>query len=324
MEALACRCYRQTTLWHVDVVDYFNRLYLGRILPPEKLTRAYDLWEGLGLGGLLPEILKLVFRKQKAAVRCSSRLIVPSRGMAETLQRCYGEGERSGGRPLSERTLVVPWGVWEEEGGSEGEAEEEAGRLRALHRIGPGTRVLMTLSRISPEKGIDILLKALRLLEGESDADICLFVCGEPAFMRGASYARKVRALAGRLRRVRVFFPGYLGPARKKAYLRLADLFISPSIHESYGLSVVEAMKAGLPVLASDHYGVKEELDASYGLVVPCGAGRPERAFARALAGLLADPARLERMGVLAREAAGRMSFDRSAERVLTTALGAV
>jgi len=95
-------------------------------------------------------------------------------------------------------------------------------------------------------------------VEQSLDADLCLFVCGEPAFMRGASYAGKVRALAGRLRRTRVVFPGYLGPERKKAYFRLADLFVSPSIHESYGLSVVEAMKAGLPVLASHQGGLAE------------------------------------------------------------------
>ncbi|HAH08054.1 MAG TPA: hypothetical protein DCM05_16275 [Elusimicrobia bacterium] len=316
MGALARLGYRQTTLWHVDVVDFFNRLYLGRIVPPEKLTRAYDRWERLGLGGLLPEILKLVFRKQKDAVRFSGSLVVPSRGMKENLLRCYGEPK------LEERIEVVPWGVWDEGGLSEGGAETEAGRLRALHRIGPDTRVLMTLSRISPEKGIDLLLRALRLVEQSLDADLCLFVCGEPAFMRGASYAGKVRALAGRLRRTRVVFPGYLGPERKKAYFRLADLFVSPSIHESYGLSVVEAMKAGLPVLASDHYGVREALAESYGRVVSYASGRPEAELARALQELLGDPARLERMGALAAQAARGMDFGRSAEKVLSSALG--
>ena len=320
MAALARLGYHQVSLWHVDVVDYFNRLYLGGLLPPERLTRAFDFWDALRLGIFLPDILKLVFRKQKDAVGHSDTLVVPSRGMAQTLQRCYG-------RAIADRILVVPWGVWRESGGEGGEraaaeacASQEGG-LRERYGIGPSTRVVMTLSRIAPEKGIDFLLKAVRLIEDSLDFDLCLFVCGEPAFMRSASYFRKVRSLAKSLRRARVFFPGYLAGERKRAHFRLADLFVSASIHESYGLTVVEAMQAGVPVLASDHYGVREALDESYGRVVRYDGARPERALAGALRELLRDPARLKRMGVLAREAAAGMDFSRSAERVRCAAL---
>ena len=140
--------------------------------------------------------------------------------------------------------------------------------------------------------------------------------------MRGASYAAKIRSLASRLRRARVVFPGYLAAERKRAHFRLADLFVSASIHESYGLTVVEAMQAGLPVLASDHYGVREALDDSYGRVVRYDGRRPEQALAGALSELLADPVRLKRMGGRAREAAAGMDFARSAERVRSAALG--
>ena len=54
---------------------------------------------------------------------------------------------------------------------------------------------------------------------------------------------------------------------------------MSPSVHESYGLNVVEALRAGLPVLASDHYGVRDILKDEYGVRVPYGslATAPER-----------------------------------------------
>ncbi|MBI5244555.1 MAG: glycosyltransferase family 4 protein [Elusimicrobia bacterium] len=316
MGALARLGYRQASLWHVDVVDFFNRLYLGRLLPPERLTKAFDLWEGLGLGALLPDILKLVFRKQKDAIRHSDLLIVPSRGMGDTLLRCYGGA-------IEEKLLVVPWGVWREDGSERGaKAEEEAQRLRRLYRLGPDSRVIMTLSRIAPEKGIHLLLKAVGMIEDSLGHDLCVFICGEPAFMRGASYAGSVRALAGRLRRARVVFPGYLSAERKLSHFLLADLFVSPSIHESYGLAVVEAMQAGLPVLASDHYGVREALDESYGRIVRYEDRRPEDSLAQALSELLRDPARLKAMGALARKAAARMDFAGSAERVRSAALG--
>jgi glycosyltransferase involved in cell wall biosynthesis len=253
-----------------------------------------------------------VFRKQKAAVDCSDLLIVPSRGMGRMLARCYSPAVR-------DRTLVVPWGMWRN--ALAAHADADAAWLRAHHHIEPETRVLMTLSRISPEKGIDLLLSALRRLERELDFDVCLFICGEPAFMRGASYGRKVRALASRLRKVRVFFPGYLSADDKQAYFKLADLFVSPSRHESYGLTIVEALQAGLAVLASDHYGVEEVLQPAYGRSVSYAAAPPETALADGLRDLLADKGRLKAMGAQARAAADGMDFSRSAGQVLSAAL---
>lgn len=309
---------RIVSIWHVDVVDYFNRIYLKGVLPPERLVDAYDHLERCGLGRWVPEVFQLVFRKQREAVRRSHALIVPSRRMGATLERCYGRQRLAG------RIQVVPWGGWTEEYDEE-LALREARRLRDYHGIGPETTVLLTLSRISPEKGIDILLEALRILERDPDfaaRDLCLFVCGEPAFMRGESYARKVRAAARRLRRFRVFFPGYLSAQDKQAYLRVADLFVSASVHESYGLTIVEAMRAGLPVLSGDHYGVEEILSPAFGRRVSYrGARRRPSAMADGLRDMLSDPARLKAMGREAAEAAKEMDFSSAARRILDAAL---
>lgn len=133
---------------------------------------------------------------------------------------------------------------------------------------------------------------------------------------------RRVRSAALALRRFRVFFPGYLSPVEKRMYLSLAQLFVSPSIHESYGLNIVEAMQAGLPILSSDHYGVRDLPVDRFGLAVhyPSPAKAPGR-LAAALQGLLSDPARLRSMGEAAREAAAGMPFGKAAETILKTAL---
>ena len=310
--------YRQCSLWHVDVVEFFNRIYLGRLLSPRQAARLFRLWEDAGLGPLTPEVLKLVFEKQRVAVESSDLLIVPSRGMAGVLKECYLD-RAPGAAPLEERIRVVPWGSWKEDASF---AEEDARRLAAHYQIGPETRVLMTLSRISPEKGIDILLEALRLLEkrGRLPPDICLFVCGEPAFMRGASYSRRVREAAERLGAVRVFFPGYLPSREKQAYFRLAHLFVSPSVHESYGLTLAEAMRAGLPVLAGDHYGAREMLGEECGRIVSYG-NVPAEALAEGLAGLLGDPEGLRRMGERARRRGEGADFSEAARTVLAAVL---
>lgn len=305
-ERLSAAGYTIATVWHVDVVEFFNRVYLRGLVRPERLTRLFKMLSSR----FLPEILRIVFDKQRRAVEHSDLLVVPSRQMADSLKRCYPD------TALGSRILVQPWGGWDD-GVPEAQAAEEAERLRRHYQLKPESRVLMTMSRLSPEKGIHLLLEALRLLEKTpvfASADVCLFVCGEPAFMRGEPYARRVRRAAERLRRFRVFFPGHLTPAEKRAYFKLAQLFVSPSIHESYGLTLVEAMRAGLPILASDHYGVDETVRPEYGRTVPyADASARVPLLAAALEELLAVPGGLAKMGERAAEAARKMPFEETA-----------
>ena len=247
---------------------------------------------------------------------------VPSTAMADTIVRCYGgiveESE------LRRRIAMVPWGVWASDPTSA--EENRAAELREYHELGADTFVMMTLSRISPEKGIHLLLEALRLLEINgrlAGKDVRLFICGEPAFMMGQAYGKKVRQAAARLKQVKVVFPGYLDAAAKRTYFLLPDLFVSPSIHESYGLNVVEAMHAGLPVLASDHYGVRDTLPADAGRLVHYPS--PKKApplLAAALVEMMSDRGRLKKMGEAARAAASAMPFSDAAEAVRAAALG--
>lgn len=325
--------YPIVSIWHVDVVDFFNKMYLHNLLAPERLTRAFDRAVRVRLDWAVPGILHLVFGKQRQAVVHSGRMIVPSKRMAEILGVCYEH--LKGGAGMAGRVEIVPWGGWRDPL-DEARVSGAAERLKAHYQLRPETRVLMTLSRISPEKGLLLLLDALRLLESYPDRpsrDLALFVCGEPSFMRGEPYYRQVRAAAERLRSFRVFFVGYLPPLEKQVYFRLSDLFVSPSIHESYGLSIVEALQAGLPVLASDHSGVDEILSPEFSRVVHYGrkAGKiaswarrrgdiPER-LAGALRDMLQDIDALRAMGARAKAASEGMSFAQAAERVAGAAL---
>lgn len=319
---LSAAGYKIVSIWHVDVVDYFNKLYLRRFFAPENLTRLHERVREAGVDWILPDVLNLVFDKQRETVAHSARMIVPSRAMCETVVRCYGD--LIGETELRRRLLVVPWGVW-----AEPATEADANRaedLRDYHEFGPGTFALMTLSRISPEKGVHLLLEALRLLEADGSLDgkdVRLFVCGEPAFMQGQAYMRKVKQAAARLKKVKVVFPGYLDAASKRAWFKVAQLFVSPSIHESYGLNVVEAMHAGLPVLASDHYGVRDTLSTDAGRLVHYPSPRKAPPLiAAALRELMGDRERLKRMGEEGRRLAEAMPFQAAADAVRVAALG--
>lgn len=321
LAALTAAGYSIASIWHVDVVDYFNKLYLRRLVAPERLTRAFERLRRTPAAGAVPDLLKLVFEKQRETVALSGRLIFPSSGMAETVVRCYG-GAAVPQAELRRKALVAPWGVFAEEV-DQAQARERAAALRAHFGIGPRTRTVLTVSRISPEKGLHLLLAALGRLErsGGLAGDVCVLLCGAPAFMMGEQYLARVRRAALSLSRVRVFFPGYLSAQEKRAYYQLADLFVSPSVHESYGLNIAEALGAGLPVLASDHYGVRELLAPAYGRSVSY-AQDAAGALAEGLKELLADKERLKKMGGEALEASRKMRFEDSADAVYEACAG--
>ena len=238
--------YRISTIFHVDVVDFFSRMYLGEVFGPRRLVQLHRGLHHTGLARFLPDIFRLVFEKQRECIETSFRIILPSQEVAETLRGCYGDD-------VQQKLAVIPWGSWDE-GVSREVIEEETLGLRRHYGVRPDETVLLTLSRLSPEKGIDLLLEALRMWEREEPPkDLRLFICGDAAFMQGKKYRQKLLRQARRLKRVRVDFPGHVTGARKGAFFALAHLYVFPSRHESYGLTLVEALRAGLPVLSSNH-----------------------------------------------------------------------
>lgn len=303
--------YRLLTIYHVDVVAYIASIYLRGLFQPRSLTRLWRCVERTGLDALAPRILRLIFAQQAASVKYSRGLIVPSSGMKRILLDCYPAL-----RP--ERVHVVPWGAPPAQAEPE-EARREAGRLRAEYGVQDGATVLLTLSRISPEKGQDVLLRALLEWEvrGGPESPVWLFLCGEAAFMQGEDYMRRLRELAGRLRRVRVVFPGYVSGLRKAGFHALADLYVFPSRHESYGLTLMEAMQAGLASVALDHDGARESLPEKCGVIVGgSGYGGVVRALSEQIERLAAERSPLEGMAEAAAQHAQNRPFRVAAAEV--------
>lgn len=307
-ERLAAKGFRVYTIYHVDVVGYVAAMYFRGWILPETTVRWYPR-----LRRILPDMARLVWEKQEASVRYSRGLIMPSEGMREVLLRCY---------PFyaPERVHVLPWGAFhiEPDAGVAGDPKP----LRREFGVPEDAHVLLTLSRISPEKGQDLLLEALlewerredplRKLERREDAPgrpLWLFICGEAAFMQGQRYLEKLKRLASRLRRTRVVFPGYVTGERKAAFFALADLFVFPSRYESYGLTLLEALAHGLPAVCLDHHGSRSVMREEFGAIVqPADLGA-------ALAKLLADDAARKKMDEAARKfARGERFADRAAE----------
>jgi glycosyltransferase involved in cell wall biosynthesis len=267
---------------------------------------------------MVPDVLNLVFRKQYDSVLCSRGLIVPSAPMKELLCQEYPALP-------AERVHVIPWG-WIEETVDSEVTEKAAAALRDTHNIPPAAPVLLTLSRISPEKGQDRLLEALRLWEQAPDFPtdgLWLFIAGEAAYMQGKRFEKKLRARAARLRRTRVHFSGYAAGERKAALFRLADLYVFPSSHESYGLTSLEAMGAGLPVLACASHGASDVVEEAWGERVPNEpTGSVPQYLLASLRRMLRDREGLRRMGEQARVAARQRPFTQAADRLAALLVG--
>ena len=278
---------------HVDVVDYFQRFYLGDVLPARswtwlhRSTREWLKW---------PDLLQLVFEKQLQAAQSCRYLVVPSLAMKRVLLECYPQMPPG-------RVQVVPWGAPLVQPSAE-EVEAAKVRLRAEWGEGP---FVMTLSRISPEKSQDVLLREVR---GGT-----VVIVGAPSYMRGQRFYEKLKRTACARP---VIFAGHLGGAEKRAALELASVFVVCSRHESYGLTILEAMAAGCPIVGVRSYGVDATVEPAWGRVVETGAQ-----LGGAIQELLDDPALAARLGAAARERALQCSFQAAADELWRLCEGA-
>ena len=119
-------------------------------------------------------------------------------------------------------------------------------------------RVLLAVSRLTEQKGIDVAVRALPSLPD----DTVLVVLGEgPERPALEQLARELGVER------RVFLPGRVPDVA--AWLRRATLLVHPARWEGFGLGVLEAMLAGLPVVASDVSSLPElVVDGETGLLV--------------------------------------------------------
>ena len=164
----------------------------------------------------------------------------------------------------------------------------------------PEGKRLLFVGRLDERKGFPVAVRAFGRL-AECFPDLWLVVVGDGP-ERGA-----VRTLPPALR-ARVHAVGRVGDEALPAYYAGADAFLAPSLGgESFGIVLVEAMAAGVPVVATDIPGYAEVLRPGVeGLLV--SPGNPT-ALAHALKRLLLDPGLAARLGAAGRVRAKAFSF---------------
>ncbi len=186
------------------------------------------------------------------------------------------------------------------------------GRDVPLERLTTRSEVtILFVGRLDKRKGFETLLKAFVKLKANFP-QLRLKVAGPFELQE----VRRYRPLMPRHYATDITFVGYVTPEGMSALYHSADIFCAPSLgFESFGVVLLEAMAAGLPIVATDIAGYRSVLTPGQeGLLVP-----PEQPdlLAEALAHLIENPRLRRVMGECGRKKAREYSWDQIGDKIL-------
>lgn len=178
----------------------------------------------------------------------------------------------------------------------------------------PGRARILTVGRLVERKGFQTVIRAMELVP---DVE-CVVVGGPPeGLLETDPYARRLRALAESCGVAdRVHLVGAVPREEMGRWYRSADLLVAAPWYEPFGLTPLEAMACGVPVVGTAVGGIRDTVvDGATGDLVPA---RDPHALATAIQGLLDDRIRRFAYATAARERAReRYSWAATAERLV-------
>ncbi len=284
--------------WYTNFAGYLAKLLYGVPL----VISAHSLeplrpWKAEQLGGGY-RVSSFV---EKLSYENADAIIAVSHGMKHDILRAYPTVDPG-------RVHVIHNGVdldrWRR---PETEKERDAARsVQEQYGVDPDKQTVMFVGRVTRQKGLPHLLRAVKELPPEVQVVLC---AGSPDTKE---IGEEVDSLVEELQRERsgvVHIPQSLEQNEIIALLGAADVFATPSLYEPLGIVNLEAMAMGLPVVGTATGGIPDVIvDGVTGYLVPIeqvqdGTGRPidpekfEADFAASLNRVLADPVAAKRMG---------------------------
>ena len=191
-----------------------------------------------------------------------------------------------------DRMVVVPWGVAAVTPGPDAIAA-----ARRRHRL--DRPFLLWVGTVEPRKNLEVLLSAVARLEHR---DVDLVIAGPDGWQ--VDLDALVAPVRDRVRTV-----GFLPPAELSALYAAAELLCLPSHAEGFGLTALEAMVQGTPVIGSDTSSIPEVVGDTGILVDPTDV----EAWSGAIDALVGDDTRRAELGARAAERAAGFTWERCA-----------
>ena len=230
-------------------------------------------------------------RGSEAAARRADIVIAPTRAAAHEIT------ERT---PIKmDRIRVVPHGVSQRVVG-----DGVVSATRATLGIGTQPYVLW-VGTFEPRKNVPVLVEAFQDVVRSADLPHRLVLVGPEGWLDAADEIRDAaRALGDRF-----LLTGPIRADRLVALYRGADLLAFPSLHEGFGLPMLEAMSQSTPIVCSD-IPVLREVAGDAALFVP---PRDHTAWGEALVSILRDPTMREELAARGRARAPEFTWERCA-----------
>jgi glycosyltransferase involved in cell wall biosynthesis len=229
---------------------------------------------------------KMVVEAEREEHKLADRVVAASTFTRQTLVE-HGVAE--------EKIRVLPYGV--------GQEFLDAGQTRKERAAGRKMRFLF-LGHLSARKGLRQLLEAWRGIEG---GELVLMGGGDPG---------PWRQIAGE----KVIFSGGGDRSRVLEEMKKADVFVFPSLFEGFGLVLLEAMAAGLPILTTKNTAGPDLIEqGKEGQLVRAGNVKD---LTKAMASMIRDPAKTAGMGQQAHVRARQFTWENYAKRYREEILG--
>lgn len=125
-------------------------------------------------------------------------------------------------------------------------------KVEAKRELGINTKLILAVARLAPWKGIDILIKILPRFNKETK----LLVVGDGLDLH------RLRDLAKAIGvEKRIIFKGEIPHHIISLYLKAADVFVLPSLYEGLPHTILEAMRVGIPIVATNIGGIPELIE---------------------------------------------------------------
>jgi glycosyltransferase involved in cell wall biosynthesis len=300
---------RSVFLW-LELPFFFSAFLLNAIRLVKQSDIIHCQWT---FSGFLGVVLKWVFRKPLIiTVHGSDINLVLNRGFLKRLtslvlqqaDRVIAVSEDLRKKALTlgaapDKVRVIYHGV-----DPERFFPQKSGTTRKLN--------LLWIGRLSPEKGLFYLVKAMkRVLEEFPGGSLTLVSAGDENAMRELTDLIDREGVRESIR-----IEGNKKSDELPSLMKQADLFVLPSLSEGTPVVVIEAMASGLPVVASRIGGVPEVVEEGItGILVPPA---DSAALSEALLRLLKDPDKREEMGRKGRERVIKLfSWDKTIEATL-------
>ncbi len=157
--------------------------------------------------------------------------------------------------------------------------------LRQELGVGEDTFVMLCASRFADDKGHRYLIRSLKLLSQRTDKPFCMALAGD-----GDLLEETKRQVEGLGLSERVKFLGFRKDIKNLYYG--SDLYVNSSQHEALSFLIIEAMAAGLPVIATDMGGNRDIVNDEAGCGLLVEYDNPD-SMASAMQRLMDDPALL-------------------------------